>query len=422
MIARPESQRIVITGVGLTAPGANNLAQFRANLLAGASGVRKYEIRYVGDTVAGTCDFDELRHQTKKDVRRGTRAGSIGVYCSREAIADSGLDWPNVDKMNVGIYVGVTEHGNVETENEIFQLKSFDYDTKFWSHHHNPRTVANNPAGEISLNLGITGPHYTIGAACAAGNAGLIQGAQMLLLGECDVALAGGVSESIHTFGIFASFKAQGALASHDDPTKASRPFDADRNGIVVAEGGCMYVLERMSDARDRGAKIYGEIAGWAINSDASDFVLPNPDRQAQCIAAAMKRAGVTADDVDIVSTHATGTASGDVQECQALRKVFGGSSRTRFNNTKSFIGHAMGAAGALELAGNLPGLRRRRVPSHDQPRSPRPRMPPGRPDRRPAVRNEAGRLHPEQFIWYAGNQFGGDCEASVTEITEQTP
>ncbi len=164
MIARPESQRIVITGVGLTAPGANSLAQFRANLLAGTSGVRKYEIRYVGDTVAGTCDFDELRHQSKKDVRRGTRAGSIGVYCSREAIADSGLDWPNIDTANVGVYVGVTEHGNVETENEIYQLKSFDYDTKFWSHHHNPRTVANNPAGEISLNLGIRGPHYTIGA------------------------------------------------------------------------------------------------------------------------------------------------------------------------------------------------------------------------------------------------------------------
>lgn len=357
MIARPESQRIVITGVGLTAPGANSLAQFRANLLTGASGVRGYEIRYVGPTVAGACNFDDLRHQTKKDVRRGTRAGSIGIYCSKEAIADSGLDWPNVDKMNVGIYVGVTEHGNVETENEIHQLKSFDYDTKFWSHHHNPRTVANNPAGEISLNLGITGPHYTIGAACAAGNAGVIQGAQMLLLGECDVALAGGVSESIHTFGIFASFKAQGALASHADPTKASRPFDADRNGIVVAEGGCMYVLERMSDARDRGAKIYGEIAGWAINSDASDFVLPNPERQAQCIGAALKRSGIAAEDIDIVSTHATGTASGDTQECLALRKAFGGSSRTRFNNTKSFIGHAMGAAGALELAGNLPAF-----------------------------------------------------------------
>ncbi len=357
MIARPDTQRIAITGVGLAAPGANNLRELRTNLLAGQSGVQGYEIRYIGPTVAGVCGFDELRYQKKKEVRRGTRAGGIGIYCANEALVDSGLDWPNIDKSTVGVYVGVTEHGNVETENEIHQFKSYDYDTKFWSHHHNPRTVANNPAGEISLNLGITGPHYTIGAACAAGNAGMIQGAQMLLLGECDVALAGGVSESIHTFGIFASFKAQGALAWHEDPTKASRPFDADRSGIVVAEGGCIYVLERMSDAKDRGAKIYGEIAGWCINSDASDFVMPNPERQAECIQTALKRSGIAAENVDIVSTHATGTMSGDVQECQALRRVFGGSSRTRFNNTKSYIGHAMGAAGALELAGNLPAF-----------------------------------------------------------------
>jgi len=359
MIAgKPESQRIVITGVGLAAPNGNNLAEFRENLLAGRSGVRRYEIRYVGETLAGVCEFDEQKYQKRKDIRRGTRAGSIGIYCSQEAIADAGLDWPNVDKSQVGVYVGVTEHGNVETENEVFQLKGFNYDTQFWSHHHNPRTVANNPAGEISLNLGSTGPHYTIGAACAAGNAGLIQGAQMLLLGECDVALAGGVSESIHTFGIFASFKSQGALASHTDPTKASRPFDAERNGIVVAEGGCMYILERLSDARARGAKIYGELVGHAMNSDATDFVLPNPDRQAQCIRTALDRAGISADQIDIVSTHATGTTSGDAQESEALRKAFGGSSRTRFNNTKSYIGHAMGAAGALELAGNLPAFR----------------------------------------------------------------
>jgi 3-oxoacyl-[acyl-carrier-protein] synthase II len=358
MIAgRPDTQRIVITGVGLTAPNGNSHKEFRENLLAGTSGVSRYDIRYIGQTLAGVCRFDELRYQTRKDLRRGTRAGSIGIYATQEAIRDSGLDWPNVDKAQVGIYVGVTEHGNVETENEIHELKGFDYDTKFWSHHHNPRTVANNPAGEISLNLGITGPHYTVGAACAAGNAGLIQGAQMLLLGEVDVALAGGVSESIRTFGIFASFKSQGALATHDDPARASRPFDLRRNGIVVAEGGCMYVLERLSDARARGARIYGEIAGYAMNSDASDFVLPNPKRQAECMGKALARAGISAEQIDIVSTHATGTATGDTQECTALRKVFGGSERTHFNNAKSFIGHAMGAAGALELAGNLPAL-----------------------------------------------------------------
>jgi 3-oxoacyl-[acyl-carrier-protein] synthase II len=352
-----DKQRIVITGVGLTAPNGNSLAEFRRALLDGKSGVQPYDIRYVGKTLAGICDFDELKYQKKKDVRRGTRAGSIGIYCAQEAVSDSGLEWPNVDRERVGVYVGVTEHGTVETENEIYEIKRYDYDTKVWSHHHNPRTVANNPAGEITLNMGITGPHYTLGAACAAGNAGLIQGAQMLQLGECDVALAGGVSESIRSFGIFAGFASQGALATHEDPARASRPFDVDRNGIVVSEGGCIYVLERLDDARRRGANMYGELVGYAMNSDASDFVLPNPVEQARCMSMAIRRARLNPSDIDLVSTHATATTTGDVQECVALRQVFDNGAQPAVNNTKSFIGHAMGAAGALELAGNLPSL-----------------------------------------------------------------
>ena len=176
----------------------------------------------------------------------------------------------------------------------------------------------------------------------------------MLRLNECDLALAGGVSESIHTFGIFAGFASQGALASHVDPTKASRPFDKNRNGIVVSEGGCIYTLERLADAKARSARIYGEIVGYAINTDATDFVLPNPERQAQCINMALNRAHLNAEDIDIVSTHATGTGMGDALECDAIRRVFGNSTKTHINNAKSFIGHTMGAAGALELAGNL--------------------------------------------------------------------
>ncbi|QEG35010.1 beta-ketoacyl-[acyl-carrier-protein] synthase family protein [Bythopirellula goksoeyrii] len=352
-----DDQRIVITGIGLTAPNGDNLADFRAALLAGKSGVDNYHIRYVGDTLAGECHFDELLYQKRKELRRGTRAGSVSIYCANQAVADSGLEWSKIDPERVGVYIGVTEHGNVETENEINEIKAFDYDTKVWSHHHNPRTVANNPAGEVTLNMGITGPHYTIGAACAAGNAGLIQGAQMLQLGECDLAIAGGVSESIRTFGIFAGFASQGALAENGDPTKASRPFDLDRNGIVVAEGGSLFILERYSDAAKRDAKIYGELVGHAMTSDASDFVLPNPQQQARCMNLALKRAQINADQIDIVSTHATATTSGDIQECVALRNVFGDSANTLINNTKSFIGHAMGAAGSLELAGNLPSF-----------------------------------------------------------------
>jgi len=356
----PDDQRIVMTSVGLTSPNGHNLEMYRESLLAGRSGVKDYNIRYVGDTHAGICEFEAVKYQSRRDMRRGTRAGTVGIWSASEAIARSGLEWANIDKSRVGIYVGITEHGNVETENEIHSIKQYEYDTTYWSHHHNPRTVANNPAGEIALNLGITGPHYTIGAACAAGNAGIIQGVQMLRLHECDIAIAGGVAESIHTFGIFASFKSQGALASHADPTKASRPFDSDRNGIVVAEGGCLYILERLSDAKARGAMILAEIVSYAINTDATDFVLPNPERQAQCVRLALKRGKLNADQIQIVSTHATGTTSGDNQECEALRDVFAGCQGVRFNNTKSFIGHTMGAAGAIELAGNLPAFQDR--------------------------------------------------------------
>ncbi|MAG94472.1 MAG: beta-ketoacyl synthase, partial [Planctomycetaceae bacterium] len=347
------NERIVITGIGLTAPNGNNLTEFRGALLEGRSGVVDYETRYMGHVLAGVCDCDVLRYQKRKDVRRGTRSGSIATYCANEAVVDTGLDWGAVDKSRVGIYLGITEHGNVETENEIYEISQFDYDTKVWSHHHNPRTVANNPAGEVTLSLKVTGPALTIGAACAAGNAGFIQGLQMLRLGEVDLAIAGGVSESIHTFGIFASFQSQGALATHEDPTKASRPFDVDRNGIVVSEGGGIVTLERLPDALARGAKIYGEIVGHAINSDATDFVLPDAGRQAECVKLALRRAGITSDEIDIVSSHATATEQGDIEESTALAQVFGDRPTLAINNTKSFIGHCMGAAGALELLGN---------------------------------------------------------------------
>ncbi len=312
--ADKDHQRIVITGVGLTSPIGDSLPEYRANLLAGKSGVCDYETRFIGKVLAGVCHFDPLKHQKRKDIRRGTRSGSIAVYCANEAVIDSKIDWTSRDKSRVGVYLGITEHGNVETENEIYEISKFGYDTSVWSHHHNPRTVANNPAGEVTLSLNITGPHLTIGAACAAGNAGFIQGLQMLRLGEVDLALAGGVSESIHTFGIFASFKSQNALATHTEPHKACRPFDVDRNGIVVAEGGAVCTLERLPDALARGARIYGEIVGYAMNSDATDFVLPDRNRQVECMHLALSRAGLRPCDVDIVSSHATATEQGDIE------------------------------------------------------------------------------------------------------------
>jgi 3-oxoacyl-[acyl-carrier-protein] synthase II len=347
----------VITGVGLTSPNGDSLPEFRKSLLTGVSGVERYSIRHVGETLAGVCHFDPQKHQKRKEARRGTRAGAISIFCAREALADAGVEIGRVDRNRVGIYIGITEHGNVETENQIHEVAQYGFDLAFWSHHHNPRTVANNPAGEASLNLGVGGPAYTLGGACAAGNLGLIHGAQMLQLGIVDLALAGGVSESIHTFGIFASFASQGALARHPEPAKASRPFDMDRNGIVVAEGGALFTLERRDDALRRGARILGELVGYAVTSDGEDFVLPQVDGQRRCIQGALDSAGLGPDEIDFLISHATSTQSGDQVECAAVRAVFGGSRSAYVNNTKSFIGHAMGAAGALELAGNLPAF-----------------------------------------------------------------
>jgi 3-oxoacyl-[acyl-carrier-protein] synthase II len=352
-----QQPRIVITGVGLAAPNADNLKTYREKLLGGISEITELELRYFGKAPAGICDFQETKYRKKKENKRGTRAGCLSVYCANEALADAALSIDHYKRSRIGVYVGLTEHGTVETENEVYNISQYGYNVDYWTHHHNPRTVLNNPAGEITMNLGITGPHYSIGAACAAGNASLIQGVQMMRLGEVDMALAGGISESTGSFGIFASFQAQGALGSADDPRKACRPFDNSRNGIVVSEGACIYVLERLESALARGAKIYAEIVGYGMNSDARDYVLPFHERQAECMELAMERAGLHPEDIDIINTHATGTKQGDIEECKAIRQVFGDAPNTYINNTKSIIGHAMGAAGVLELAGNLPAF-----------------------------------------------------------------
>jgi len=353
-----EKERFVITGVGLTAPGgANDLPEFRRRLLEGVSGISTLDLRYMGTAPAGVCSFAETRYRKKKENKRGTRAGCIGVYCAGEALADAGIDFSGYDRARTGVYVGLTEHGTVETENEVYNIGQFDNNVDYWTHHHNPRTVLNNPAGEITMTFGITGPHYSVGAACAAGNAALIQGVQMLKLGEVDLALCGGISECVGSFGIFASFKAQGALAEHADPTKASRPLDRDRNGIVISEGGCVFALERLDRALARGARIYAEVAGYAMNSDARDFVMPYGPRQAECIRAALKRADMEPGEVSLINVHATGTKQGDIEECRAIREVFADCPGVRTNSTKALIGHAMGAAGVLELAGNLPSF-----------------------------------------------------------------
>jgi 3-oxoacyl-[acyl-carrier-protein] synthase II len=347
---------VALTGVGVVSPLGNDLQSLRKRLLENSPHIEWIQPRYMNRVPAGVCGFDETKHRSRKEIRRGTRAGTISIYCAREALADAGIDIDALeDKQRTGVYIGIAEHGNVEVESEIANLKAFDYDIGTWPHH--PRSIANNPAGETCIALELPGPHCCIGAACAAGNYGIVHGAQQLLLGEVDLAIAGGVSESIHTFVPFASFQNQGALAMNDDPNRACRPLDRHRTGVVLAEGGCLFTMERLSDARSRGAHIHGIVAGWAINTDATSFTLPNELRQAEAMARALKHAGLKTDDVDLINLHATGTREGDPVEVRAVRHLFGKDTTTLVNATKGFIGHTLGAAGALELAGNLPSF-----------------------------------------------------------------
>ncbi len=346
--------RIVITGVGLTCSLGNNLQEFRRGLLEGRSGIQETEIEHLGKTPAGLCHFDHSKHSNEKKLRNGTRAGSIATYCAGEALGDASVTVSPSNRDKIGVYLGITEHGSVETSHETTPLVKNLSSIRGWSPYHMSRIISNAPAGEVCLSHALTGPHMTLGGACAAGNLGLIYGAQMLKLGEVDYAIAGGVSESAQSFINFASFKSLNALASHKNPTEASRPLDKNRNGIVVSEGGALFVLERLDNALKRKARIYGEIAGYSIKTDATSFTVANAERQAECMTEALKRAKIYSSEVDLINLHATGTPAGDITEYQSVTKVFGTNYKAHVNATKGHIGHCMGAAGSLEIAANI--------------------------------------------------------------------
>ncbi|HVS19565.1 MAG TPA: beta-ketoacyl-[acyl-carrier-protein] synthase family protein, partial [Planctomycetota bacterium] len=220
-----------------------------------------------------------------------------------------------------------------------------------------PRLMVNACAGNVSIKFDLKGANTATATACATGGHSIGSAFYLIQRGSADVMFAGG-SEAAISHLCIGSFAAMKALSTRNDaPEKASRPFDRDRNGIVASEGGALYVLERRDDALARGARIVAELVGWHVNSDGTDFVLPDSAGQEACMRGALRHAELAPEAIDVINTHATSTPSGDEIECRAVRAVFGDSPDVRVNNTKSFIGHAMGAAGALELAGNLPSF-----------------------------------------------------------------
>ena len=349
-------ERIVITAVGLTSPLGNDLTALRHHSLEGQSGLVTVKLPHIGTVVAGKCHFDPLLYQTGKSLRHSTRAGSIAIYCACQALEKAHVKHPH--KKNIGTYIGITEHGIVNTEQQLATLQKFQYDLSVFDPYQNPKIISNNPSGSVALHLQLKGPAYTLGGACASGLLGIIEGARALQLNECDIALCGGVGESIQSFISFASFLAQGALSRHTPPQEASRPFDAHRTGLVVSEGGCLLTLERESHARERQAPILGVLKSYHVSNGGTHLVMPDSQSQVDCMESTIQKAGLVPADIDFINTHATGTQAGDLIEASSIHRVFGvAHPQVPVNNLKGLMGHTMGASGALELVANLPSF-----------------------------------------------------------------
>ncbi len=345
--------RVVITGLGAITPLGNDVDTFWQNMKAGESGadvIRTFDTTdYVIRIACEVKNFNPTDWMDRKTAKRMARSTQFSVAAARQAIADAGLEITEDNASRVGVVIN-TGGGGVSIMEEA-QMQLVNNGPKSVSPFLVPMVMANAASCLVSIELGATGPVNTSTLACASGNYALVDAYYMMQRGEADVILAGGVEAAISPL-IIASFGRMGALSQrNDDPKRASRPFDKNRDGFVFGEGGVVFVLETEEHAKARGAKIYAEVFGGALRADAYHLTAPKPD--ASGAAGAMKRAlenaGKSPDEVDAVFAHGTSTPLGDVAETLAIKKVFGERAyQIPVTATKSQVGHMLGGAGAV--------------------------------------------------------------------------
>jgi beta-ketoacyl-acyl-carrier-protein synthase II len=350
----PLSRRVVITGLGAITPLGKSAPEFWSNVIAGKSGIdtiTSFDASQLPTRFAGEVrDFDAAAIIGKKDARKMDRFAQFAFASAKEAIADSGLvvDDSNRDRIGAIIGSGIGGIITIEQQHKIMLEKGTDRLSPFFI----PMLIGNIAPGLISISLGLRGPTGTTVSACASSNNAIGDAYRAIQYGEADAMLAGGAEAPITPLAV-GGFCAMRALSTRNDsPSTASRPFDKDRDGFVMCEGGGALMLEDLEHASKRGAKIYAEIVGYGRSSDAYHIVTPDPDARGVKLAMqnALRDAGIKPDDVDYINAHATSTDLGDVSETQAIHGVFGEKAKTLpVSANKSMFGHALGAAGALE-------------------------------------------------------------------------
>ena len=348
-------RRVLVTGLGALTPLGLDMESTWEGLVAGRSGigpVTAFDASEFPGAIAGEVKgFEPERHADARLLRRVDRSSVLAMAAARQAVCDAGIDLEREAPGSVGIVLGTGVGGAhlfVEGQRTLEERGARRV---------NPFMIANGlpdtASGLVAIALGARGPNMAIAAACATGGAAVGEGAELVRRGDADVVVAGGFEAPLRPI-YYAGFVAMRALAAHDDPREASRPFDAERNGFVIAEGAGALVLEDADHARARGARVYAEWLGAATASDAHDMVASDEDGRG--IALAMRRAlaagGVEPPDVDYVNAHGTGTPMNDRVETRAIREVFGAhAGRLAVSSTKSMLGHMMGGAGAVEAA-----------------------------------------------------------------------
>jgi 3-oxoacyl-[acyl-carrier-protein] synthase II len=365
--ARFKRPRIVITGMGAITPLGLSAEEFWQNLLAGKSGIapvtlfdtKPYKTKIAGE-VKG---FDPRRYFDFKEARRVGRATWFAVGAAKDAVADAGIADYIKESTRAGVLIGNSIGGFVEgiQEHDVFIQKGPDRVSPLLASY----LLPNMPAFYIANHLRVRGPNSTISTACAAGTQAIGEAAEWIRHGSADIMLTGG-AEAIISEMAFAGFGAMRATSTrNDDPTRASRPFDKDRDGFVLGEGAAILVLERLDHAIERGAKIYAEILGSSQNSDAFHFAAPDPQGVGATLVMrqAIRNAGLSIHDIDYINAHGTSTSLNDASETVAIKQVFGERAYSiPVSSTKSMTGHSMGAAGAFEAVACAMTLRDQRI------------------------------------------------------------
>ncbi|MCB7481973.1 beta-ketoacyl-ACP synthase II [Christiangramia sediminis] len=364
-----ELKRVVVTGLGALTPIGNNLEEYWEGLVNGKSGsapityfdTEKFKTKFACELK----NFNPLDHFDRKEARKLDRFAQYAMVSADEAILDSGIDLDTVDKFRVGVIWGAGIGGLETFQNEVINFAEGDGSPRF-NPFFIPKMIADIAPGNISIKHGFMGANYTTVSACASSANAMIDALNNIRLGYSDIIVSGG-SEAAVTIAGMGGFNAMHALSTRNDsPETASRPFDATRDGFVLGEGGGALILEEYEHAKARGAKIYAEVLGGGLSSDAYHMTAPHPegDGVVAVMKNCLKNAGLNPEDVDAINTHGTSTPLGDVAELKAISKVFGDHAKTmNINSTKSMTGHLLGAAGAIEAIAAILSMKHGIVP-----------------------------------------------------------